>query len=120
MTNDKHMEEQKDTTPPPILDQLKDYAETRIKLAKYQAIEGGSSIAAGLVTDVVIVVSMVLAFVFASLTLAFYLSGVLHATWAGFGCVAVLYLIIALCIKYNRAKIEKPIVNAIIQKIFKH
>ena len=114
------MEDKKDTTPPPIIDQLKDYAETRIKLAKYQAIEGGSSIAAGLVTDVVIVVSMVLAFVFASLTLAFYLSEVLHATWAGFGCVAILYLIIALCIKYNRKNIEKPIVNAIIQKIFKH
>ena len=114
------MEDKKDTTPPPILDQLKEYAETRIKLAKYQAIEGGSSIAAGLVADVVIVVAMVLAFLFASLTLAYYLGSVFNATWAGFGCVAVLYLIIALCIKYNRAKIEKPIVNAIIQKIFKH
>jgi putative superfamily III holin-X len=114
------MEDKKDTTPPPIIDQLKEYADTRIKLAKLQAIEGGSSIAAGLVTDVVIVVSMVLAFLFASLTLAYYLSGVLKATWAGFGCVAVLYFIIALCIKYNRKNIEKPIVNAIIQKIFKH
>jgi len=61
-----------------------------------------------------------LAFLFASLTLAYYLGSVFNATWAGFGCVAVLYLIIALCIKYNRKKIEKPIVNAIIQKIFKH
>jgi len=114
------MEDKKDTTPPPILDQLKEYVETRIKLAKLQAIENGSSIAAGLIADVVIVVSMVLAFLFASLTLAYYLGGVLHATWAGFGCVAILYLIIALCIKYNRKNIERPIVNAIIQKIFKH
>jgi len=113
------MEDKKDTTPPPpIIDQLKEYVETRIKLAKLQAVESGSSIAAGLIADVVIVVSMVLAFLFASFTLAYYLGSVFNATWAGFGCMAILYLIIALCIKYNRKKIEKPIVNAIIQKIF--
>jgi hypothetical protein len=112
------MEDKKDATPPPIIDQLKEYVETRIKLAKYQAIEGGSSIAAGLITDVVTVLSMVLAFLFASFTLAYYLGEVLKATWAGFGCVAVLYLIIALIIKYNRKKIEKPIADAIVQKIF--
>ena len=65
--------EAKNDTPPPLIDQLKDYAETRIKLAKYQAIEGGTTIAASLIADVVTVLSMVLAFVFASCTLAFYL-----------------------------------------------
>ncbi|HZY35793.1 MAG TPA: phage holin family protein [Mucilaginibacter sp.] len=113
------MEDKKDTTPPPIIDQLKEYIELRLKLAKYQAIESGSSIAAGLIADVVIVVGMVLAFLFASFTLAYYLGSVFNATWAGFGCVAILYLIIALIIKYNRKKIEKPIADAIVQKIFK-
>jgi len=112
--------EEKNDTPPPIIDQLKDYAETRIKLAKYQAIEGGSTIAAGLIADVVSIVSMVLAFLFASFTLAYYLGSVLDATWAGFGCVAILYLVIALAIKYNKKKIERPIVNAFIQKFFKN
>ncbi len=112
------MEDKKDTTPPPIIDEIKEYVETRIKLAKYQAIEGGSSIAAGLIADAVAVASMVLAFLFASFTLAYYLGEVLKATWAGFGCVAILYLIIALVIKYNKKKIEKPIANAIVQKIF--
>jgi len=111
--------EAKNDTPPPLIDQLKDYAETRIKLAKYQAIEGGTTIAASLIADVVTVLSMVLAFVFASCTLAFYLGGVLGATWMGFGCVSVLYLIIALAIKYNKKSIEKPIVNGFIHKIFK-
>jgi len=37
------MEDPKETPPPPpLFDQLKEYAETRIKLAKYQAIEGGT------------------------------------------------------------------------------
>ena len=106
-------------TPPPIIDQLKEYAETRIKLAKYQAIEGGSSIAASIIADLVTIISMVFAFVFASFTLAFYLSQVLNALWAGFGCVALIYLLIALIIKYNKKALEVPLANTIIRKIFK-
>lgn len=113
------MEPEKETPPQPIIDQLREYAETRIKLAKYQAIEGGTSIAASLIADVVTVMAMVLAFIFASFTLAFYLGSLFHADWIGFGCVAVIYLIIALAIKYNRRALERPIVNAFIQKIFK-
>jgi len=113
------MEPEKETPPQPIIEQLLDYAETRIKLAKYQAIEGGTSIAASLIADVVTVMAMVLAFIFASFTLAFYLGSVFGADWIGFGCVAIIYLIIALVIKYNKRAIEKPIINAFIQKIFK-
>ena len=115
------MESKNDTPPqqPPIIDQLREYAETRIKLAKYQAIEGGTSIAASIIADVVTIISMVLAFVFASFTLAFYLASVLDSLWMGFGCVALLYLIIAIAIKVNKKSLEKPIVNAFIKKIFK-
>ncbi|MDB5006775.1 MAG: hypothetical protein JWP45_1168 [Mucilaginibacter sp.] len=112
--------EAKNETSPPIIDQLKEYAETRIKLAKYQAIEGGSTFAASNIADVVTVMSMVLAFLFASFTLAFYLGTLFNATWIGFGIVAILYFIIALAIKANKKSLEKPIVNVFIQKIFKN
>lgn len=112
------MEEQKET-PPPIIDQLKDYAETRIKLAKYQAVEGGSSILASLIADMVAIISMAFAFIFASITLAFYLAYKFDSLWEGFGCVAVLYLLIAVVIKLNKKSLERPLVNAFIQKIFK-
>ncbi|HEY2581532.1 MAG TPA: phage holin family protein [Mucilaginibacter sp.] len=111
--------EAKKETPPPILDQLKEYVETRIKLARYRAIERGSTIAASVIADGVAAISMVLAFIFASLTLAFYLGSVFGSEWMGFGSVSVFYLVIALVIKYNKKKIEKPLVNAFIQKIFK-
>lgn len=113
------MEEPNKETPPPILDQLKDYAETRIKLAKYQAVEGGSSILASLISDTVAIISMVLAFMFASVTLAFYLADVFGDNWKGFGCVAAIYLLIAIVIKVNKKRLERPLVNAFIQKIFK-
>ena len=48
-------------TPPPIIDQLKEYAETRIKLAKYQAIEGGSSVIASIIAEAVVIFSTVFA-----------------------------------------------------------
>ncbi len=112
--------EVKDETPPPIIDQLKDYAETRIKLARYQAIERGTSITAGLIADVAVLICSLLAFIFASFTLAFLLGRLFGAEWLGFGCVSIIYLVIALVVKAKKQSLEKPIVNAIIQKIFKN
>lgn len=117
------MEEKNDTQPKtpqqPLLDQLKEYAETRVKLAKYQAIEGGTSIAAGIIADVVVIISMGMAFIFASITLAFYLAEVFNSDWKGFACVGVLYLLIAILVKYNKKRLEKPIINTLIQKLLK-
>ncbi|MDN3583643.1 phage holin family protein [Mucilaginibacter flavus] len=115
------MEAEKETKPPlpPIIDQLKEYAETRFKLLKYEAIEGSTSILASVITDVVVVISMVLCFIFASVTLAYFLADVLHSNWEGFGCVALIYLVIAIIIKLNKSSIEKPLANIFIQKIFK-
>jgi len=112
------MEEPKET-PPPIIDQLKDYAETRIKLAKYQAIEGGSTILASMIADVVVIFCVVLAFIFASITLAFYLAFLFNSLWQGFACVAGIYLLIAIVVKIYRKNLERPLVNAFIHKIFK-
>lgn len=111
------MEEQKQT-PPPIIDQLKEYAETQIKLAKYEAIDRSSKFMAGIITDVVITVIFVLTFLFLSLALAFLLSMWLGAYWAGFGCMAGIYLLIAIIIILAKEKIRKPLVDAFIKKFF--
>jgi hypothetical protein len=115
------MEANKDPQPPqpPIFDQLKEYAETHVKLAKYRAIEGGTSIAAGLIADVAVLFCMLLAFVFASITLAYYLAYVFNSLWEGFGCVALIYLLIAVFIKKYKKNLERPIINTLIQKILK-
>lgn len=112
------MEEEKNT-PPPIIDQLKEYVETRLKLAKYEAIDKSTSILAGLITDVIIAVSLLLTFLFLSFSLAFYLSNLLHSYWAGFGCMAILYLLIAIGIILAKDKLQQPLINIFIKKIFK-
>jgi hypothetical protein len=117
------MEETKDTqqTPPPpqpILEQLRDYAQTQFKLAKYKAVEKGTSIAAGVITGVVIAVFSILAAFFAFITLALYLGHVLGAYWAGFGCVTLLFLLIVLVCIFAKKSVEKPLINLLIKKIF--
>ena len=111
------MEEQKQT-PPPIIDQLKEYAETQIKLAKYEAIDRSSKILSSVITDIVIAVALVLTFLFLSLTAAFLLSLWLGSYWAGFGCMAGIYLLIAIIIILAKDKIQKPLIDMFIKKFF--
>jgi hypothetical protein len=113
------MEEPNKETPPPIIDQLKEYGEIRLKLAKLRAIEGGTSIAASMIADVVVVICMVMAFIFASVTLGFYLAYVFNSLWEGFACIAGIYLLIAITVKLNKKRLEKPLINALIQKLLK-
>lgn len=115
---DTLMEEEKQPAQS-LIDQLKEYVETRIKLAKLQAIEGSSTVFASLITDALIAITIMLGFLFATFTLALYLGHVLGAHWMGFGCVAVLYLLVALIIRFNRKNFEKPIANAFIKKLFR-
>jgi ABC-type sugar transport system permease subunit len=111
------MEEQKET-PPPIIDQLKEYAETQIKLAKYEAIDRSSKFLASFITDMVVAVVFVLTFLFLSFALAFILSRWLGSNWAGFGCMAGIYLIIAIIIILLKDKVQKPLINLFIRKFF--
>lgn len=116
------MEEKKEPQQPqqpPILEQLKEYVDTRIKLSKYKAIEKSSSVAASLVTDVVAAICGVLFLLFFFITLALLLGSLLGAAWKGFGIVTLLYLIIAFVVIKLKPVIQKSIINLLINKIFK-
>lgn len=111
------MEEKKDT-PPPLFDQLKDYADTQLKLAKYEAIDRSSKFMASFITDMLVAVIFVLAFLFISFAIAFILADWLHSRWGGFGCMAGIYIIVALIIIWQKDKIQRPLVNLFIKKFF--
>ncbi|MEB0263684.1 MULTISPECIES: phage holin family protein [unclassified Mucilaginibacter] len=113
------MEPEKEEATRPIIDQLKDYAETRFKLLKYEVIERSTSIIADVIIDIVIIIGLVLTFLFASFTLALFLADVLHSYWQGFGCVALIYLLIAVLLRVAKHSFQRPIINAMIKKLFK-
>ena len=71
-----------------------------------------------MVTDVLIALIFVFAFLFLSFALAFILADLLGSHWAGFGCMAGLYVIVALIIIWKKDKIQVPIINLFIKKFF--
>ena len=112
--------EDKDTKEPlpPIIDQVKEYLETYIKLKKLEAVEKGTSVLASVVIDVFVIMCLALLFVFVSITLALYLGSVLHSYWQGFGCVAVLYMICIAFVVIFRKSLETPLINFLLKKLF--
>ena len=103
-----------------LLEKLKEYLNTRIKLAKLTLIEKGVYLFSNLITDGLVVIFLILAFLFTSLALGFYLSELLGNSFGGFFIMALLYFVLALIVYLIKDKyLEKPIINGMIKKIFK-
>lgn len=103
----------------PILEQFKEYAETRLKLFKYEAIERGTSMVADVVTDIVIIVLCLLTFLFLSFTIALWLGSLMNSYWEGFGCVTVFYALIAIVMMVAKRGVQRPLINIMVKKLFK-
>jgi hypothetical protein len=115
------MEENKEKEIPgtPILEQIKEYAETRFKLSKYKIIEKSTSLVASLVTAVIVAVSGLLAFILFILTLALLIGEALGAAWKGFGVMTLVCVLLAVIVIAAKKSFEKPIINSLISKILK-
>jgi len=100
-----------------VADQAKQYVSNQIELAELKALHKGSKAVANGVTEVVVILCGLMAFLFATVTLGFYLSDVLGNYTKGFGSVALIYLIIAVIVTLTKDKyIETFIINRIIKK----
>ncbi len=103
-----------------LLDKIKDYLNTRMRLSKLTLIEKGVLLFANLITDGLVIVFIILAFLFVSLALGFYISELLGNSFGGFFIVSLFYFVLAVIIYLIKDKyIEKPIVNNMIKKILK-
>jgi len=106
-------------TQPPIIAQVKDYLETKFKLLKYEGIDKASAIIAEVVTDLVIALLLLIAFIFFSMTLALFAAYLLHSTWEGFGCVTLLYALIALSARLLQVRLQNIFIRRMIEKLFR-
>ena len=113
------MEENKEKSLEELFLDAKSYIDTRIEYTKLSAVEKGSKLFADLITNAAVIISFVLAFLFASFTLALYLSDVFGSYAAGFGCVAGIYLLLSIIVYLTKSKfIERFLVNLFIRKYF--
>jgi hypothetical protein len=59
-----------------------------------------------------------LAFLFAIITLALFLSDVFNSFTAGFGSVCLILILIAVIVNFTKESVEKTIINIAIKKYF--
>ncbi len=108
-------------TNPSIVEQIKEYVETRIKLLKYKAIDQATGIIASTIAYAVIGVLGLFILLFFSVTLALFLGSLFGSYWAGFGCVTLIYIVLAALVLILKAKyIEAPLIGFFITKLFKN
>lgn len=113
------MQENKEKSIEDLVDDAKGFLEARVEYTRLYLLEKISKVFADLVTSTTVIVCFVLAFLFGSVTLGLYLGDVLNSYAAGFGCVSLLYILIAVVVYFTKDKyIEKAIINIAIRKYF--
>jgi len=97
-------------------DSLKEYAETNYELIKLEVIDHSAAIISGIITTLVITVTLVLFAFFGSMYLAYYLSDLL-GNYIGFAIIGGFYLALAIFIYlFKRGMIEKPVCENFVGK----
>ena len=113
------MEENREKGIAAIFSDAKDYIDTRMEYLRLSAVEKGSKIFADLVTNATVIICFILAFLFGTFTLALFLSDILGSYTRGFGCVAAIYLVLAIIVYLIKDKYLEPgLVNLFIRKYF--
>ncbi len=98
----------------------KEYLETKIELAKLQAVEKSSDIAGSAVVGLLLLLFFTMVFLFGSVALAFYLSEKTGQYSTGFLTVAGIYLLIGIIVYIARESwIKRPVSNMIIHQMLK-
>ncbi|HWW38971.1 phage holin family protein [Pedobacter sp.] len=113
------MQENKEKNIEDIISDAKGYIDNRIEYTKLYMVEKVSRTFADLVTTTTVIICFVLAFLFGTVTLAMFLSDVLGSYTRGFGCVSLIYILLAVIVYFTKDKyIEKAIINFSIRKFF--
>ena len=100
-----------------LTDSLKEYANTNYELIKLEVIDHSTDIISGLISALVVGVTLVLFLLFGSVYVAFYLSDLLEINYIGFAIVGGFYLLVALIFHFNKKSlIENQVCNNFIKR----
>ena len=113
------MQENKEKGIEDLYEDAKIYIDTRVEYTRLYLVEKISKVFADVVTNATVILCFILAFLFGTVTLALFLSDVLGSYARGFGCVSLIYVILALIVYFAKEKyIEKAIINFTIKNYF--
>jgi uncharacterized membrane protein len=103
-----------------IITHGREYLKTRESLAKLHAVDKASEAASAGISGMIVFVIFIFVLLFASIAIAFLATSWLNNAFAGFGVVAVFYLLLGLLVSANREKwLKQPVRNAVIRNYFR-
>lgn len=103
------------------MEHIRDYVNARIDAIKLSIAEKVSAVLANILAGLVVAFVFLLFVILLSIGLSLIIGIWVGHTWAGFLIVAALYLLIGILVWTARGKlIRLPIMNAIIQQLFKN
>lgn len=102
-----------------IIQKTKEYIKNWKELSHLIVVERASSIIAGLILDILMVVLGIIAFLFLSISLAFYLAEITGNTALGFLITSGIYILILIIIAFLKPSIENKLINLSIRKFLK-
>lgn len=94
------------------------YIHVRTELLKLSVLEKVAKLAADLITNTIVLLCMIMAFLGSAVTLAFYLSSLFDSYTRGFGCAAVFFALLALLVNWKKAVFERFISGVAIRRYF--
>ena len=109
--------ENKSTNVEDLFYKIKDYADTRIDLAKLKMIRKASGILSSIISGVVLVLLLFMVLICITVGLSLLIGNALGNVWLGFLIMAGIYIIIGLIMFMSRSKLLKtPISNKFIKE----
>jgi hypothetical protein len=113
------MEEKKEKDLEGLIADARAYVDTKLEYVHLRTVERGTKLFSDLVTNAMVIICFMLAFLMGTVTLALYLSNVFGSYVAGFGCVAGIYLFLSIIVFLTKDKyLDKVLVNLFIRKYF--
>jgi hypothetical protein len=101
-----------------ILSDFKQYLEIRIELIRLNAIEKGAKLVADLLSNAIVLFFLIIAFLASAVTLAFYLSSLLHSYVKGFGFAALFFMLLVCVVLWKKDALEKIVAGVAIRRYF--
>lgn len=97
----------------------KKYLQNRIEFAELNVLNRSTRVIANMLTEAAQIIFFLIAFLFGTIALGFYLSDLLRSHTLGFGAVALIYALLSFFIYLTKDKyIERVIIDRIIKKYY--
>ena len=100
-----------------IIVEIRENLKLRLELLKSEILILVAKVFSDVLTNLVISICILLAFLFGTVTLGFFFSDLLESYWIGFSCLTAFYLLVALIMLSRNSFVEKLLINFSIRRL---